>query len=137
MIVDLSSKRILATGIGHGKTHDLTLLRQSVLHPNGSNRQNEVCLAPNLCLMADSGYQGLEKDHAFTRIPHKKPRMKVLSPQQIAENRALAKQRILVEHVIRSLKIFRILSERYRNRRKRFGLRFNLLAAIYNMQVTK
>jgi hypothetical protein len=27
------------------------------------------------------------------------------------------------------------LSERYRNRRKRFGLRFNLIAAIYNMEL--
>ncbi|PSO63326.1 MAG: IS5/IS1182 family transposase, partial [Cyanobacteria bacterium QH_6_48_35] len=35
-----------------------------------------------------------------------------------------------VEHVITSLKIFRILSSRYRNRRKRFGLRVNLLAGV-------
>jgi hypothetical protein len=27
------------------------------------------------------------------------------------------------------------LSERYRNRRKRFSLRFNLIAAIYNLEV--
>jgi hypothetical protein len=27
------------------------------------------------------------------------------------------------------------LSERYRNRRKRFGLRFNLIAAIYNLEL--
>jgi len=27
------------------------------------------------------------------------------------------------------------LSERYRNRRKRFKLRFNLIAAIYNMEL--
>jgi len=27
------------------------------------------------------------------------------------------------------------LSERYRNRRKRFGLRFNLIAAIYNHEL--
>jgi hypothetical protein len=37
----------------------------------------------------------------------------------------------------RKLKIFRILSERYRNRRKRFGLRFNLIAAIYYMELEK
>ncbi len=30
------------------------------------------------------------------------------------------------------LKTFRILSERYRNRRKRFGLRINLIAALVN-----
>jgi hypothetical protein len=33
------------------------------------------------------------------------------------------------------LKVFRILSDRYRNRRKRFGLRFNLIAAIYNLEL--
>jgi hypothetical protein len=36
---------------------------------------------------------------------------------------------------IRRLKIFRILSERYRNRRKRFALRFNLIAAIHNLEL--
>ena len=34
--------------------------------------------------------------------------------------------------VIRSVKIFCILAERYRNWRKRFGLRYNLIAAVYN-----
>jgi len=41
----------------------------------------------------------------------------------------------LIENIIRKLKIFRILSERYQNRRKRFGLRFNLIIAIYNMEL--
>jgi len=36
--------------------------------------------------------------------------------------------------VIRRLKIFRILSDRYRNRRKRFDLCFNLTAAIHNLE---
>ncbi|MEL7406845.1 MAG: IS5/IS1182 family transposase, partial [Cyanobacteria bacterium J06558_2] len=30
------------------------------------------------------------------------------------------------------LKIFRILAQPYRNRRRRFGLRFNLIAGLYN-----
>ena len=34
------------------------------------------------------------------------------------------------EHVNRRLKIFKIISERYRNRRRRYGLRCNLIAAI-------
>jgi hypothetical protein len=33
------------------------------------------------------------------------------------------------------VKRFRILSERYRNRRKRFGLRFNLIAGIHNFEL--
>jgi hypothetical protein len=30
-----------------------------------------------------------------------------------------------------------IVSERYRNRRKRFGLRFNLIAGIYNFELRR
>ncbi|RGD91737.1 IS5/IS1182 family transposase, partial [Acinetobacter sp. SWAC57] len=33
------------------------------------------------------------------------------------------------------LKVFRILSERYRNRRKRFGLRMNLIAGLINWMI--
>jgi hypothetical protein len=40
-----------------------------------------------------------------------------------------------VEHVIAKLKVFRILQERYRNRRRRFGLRLNLIAGIYNYEL--
>jgi len=54
---------------------------------------------------------------------------------QRQENRTLASERIIIEHVNRRLKIFRILSERYRNRRRRFGLRFNLIAGIYNYEL--
>ena len=50
-------------------------------------------------------------------------------------NRELSQQRIFVEHVIGKLKVFRILSERYRTRRKRFGLRFNLIASLYNFEL--
>ena len=46
-----------------------------------------------------------------------------------------AQLRVVAEHVNRRLKIFRILAERYRNRRKRFGLRFNLIAAILNFEL--
>ncbi|MGV5006143.1 IS5/IS1182 family transposase, partial [Acinetobacter variabilis] len=36
-----------------------------------------------------------------------------------------------------SLKTFKILAERYRNRGKRFGLRFNLITGIYNLELSK
>ena len=58
-----------------------------------------------------------------------------LTIEQKAKNREPSKKRILIENIIRKLKIFRILSERYRNRRKRFGLRFNRIAAIYNLEL--
>ena len=89
---------------------------------------------PTKCL-ADSGYLGLIKHHQNSQTPHKKSKLHPLTGEQKAENRRLARERFVAEHIIRSLKIFRILSERYRNRRRRFGLRFNLIAALYNYEL--
>jgi hypothetical protein len=47
----------------------------------------------------------------------------------------LARRRVVVEQVIRSLKIVRILAARYRNRRQRFSLRCNLIAGLYNYEL--
>jgi len=73
--------------------------------------------------------------HPNSQTPVKKSKLHPLSPEQKASNRELSRKRILIENIIRRLKIFRILSERYRNRRKRFGLRFNLIAAICNIEL--
>lgn len=51
-------------------------------------------------------------------------------------NHALSQERIGIEHINRRLKTFRILAGRYRNRRRRYNLRFNLIAAIYNYELT-
>jgi hypothetical protein len=42
---------------------------------------------------------------------------------------------LVVEHVLRHLKIFRLLAERNHNRRRRFSLRFNLIAGLYNLKL--
>ena len=56
-----------------------------------------------------------------------KEMVKIVKAEKVL-NRQLAKERIIIENIHRSLNIFRILSSRYRNRRRRFGLRFNLIA---------
>jgi hypothetical protein len=48
-----------------------------------------------------------------------------------------AAERVVNENVIGSLKRFKIISDRYRNRRKRFGLRFNLVAGIHNLELSE
>ena len=92
-------------------------------------------MSAHISALADAGYQGLTELHSNSRTPAKKTKLHPLSKEQKASNHTLSQERILIENVIRKLKIFRILSERYRNRRKRFGLRFNLIAAIYNMEL--
>lgn len=124
MIVNGANRQVLCTAHGRGPTHDFALYKRSRVKPHES-----------LEVLADSGYQGLAKLHGKSRTPHKKPRKSELTDEQKQSNRELARRRVVVEHVIRSLKIFRILAERYRNRRKRFSLRFNLIAGLYNYEL--
>ena len=123
-MANLDTEEILATAFCFGKKHDFQLFKDS-----------RTALAAHIQALADAGYQGLTELHSNSKTPAKKTKLHPLSKGQKASNRALSRERILIENIIRKLKIFRILSERYRNRRKRFGLRFNLIAAIYNMEL--
>lgn len=98
-------------------------------------KDSKVRIHPQNMITADSGYQGLQKSHAKTKLPQKKSKNKPLSKQAKQDNTKLARERVLNENVIGVLKRFKIISDRYRNRRKRFGLRFNLIAAIYNIEL--
>ncbi|MGR3951951.1 MAG: IS5/IS1182 family transposase, partial [Chlamydia sp.] len=52
------------------------------------------------------------------------------------KNQILSSDRVAHENVIGMLKRCKIISDRYRNRRKRFAFRFNLIAGIYNLELT-
>jgi len=123
LIICEESEEVIATYFGKGKTHDLKLFEKS-----------RVRLSKEVEIKADSGYQGMQKKHSKVLIPKKNSKLYKLTKEDKRANRALAKKRIKVENVIRRLKIFRILAERYRHRRKRLGLRFNLLSGIYNFE---
>jgi len=73
-------------------------------------------------LEADTGYLGLADLHSNSSLPKKRSKKHPLTNQERQENREISKQRIFVEHAIRFVKRFRILSERYRNRRNRWYL---------------
>jgi transposase len=95
------------------------------------SKNSEIELPPHVLLLADAGYQGVVGIHPNSQIPAKKTKLHLLDKEQRASNRALSRKRIMIEHIFYKLQVFRILRERYRNRRKRFGLRFSLIAAIY------
>ena len=76
---------------------------------------------------------GNQKIHRLSYITIKKKKKQPLASTEKEYNWELAKQRIYLEHVIQCLKIFKILAQPYRNRRRQFGLRFNLIAGLYNL----
>lgn len=121
-MIDHGSGRIVCVAVCAGKTHDFALYKAA-----------RLVLPAEVELLGDTGYQGIARWHTNAKIPHKKSKKHPLTPQQKQHNHALSSRRIKVEHVLRYLKRFRILSSTYRNRRKRFALRLNLIAAIANL----
>ena len=107
--------------IESGRKHDLTIARKHV---------KEFLIYP--CVMADLAYKGFHQIKSKLLIPIKKS--KNISLPKIAKqiNKEISRRRIAIEHINCQLKHFRILTERYRNRRKRFGLRVNLITGILN-----
>lgn len=79
----------------------------------------------------------MHRFHANSELPKKKRKKVPLTQEEKRANQGLSSQRALNENVIGMLKRFKIIADRYRNRRKRFGLRFNLIAGIYNFEIEK
>jgi DDE superfamily endonuclease len=73
--------------------------------------------------------------HANSELPKKKSKKNPLTKEDKQNNKKLASDRVANENVIGMLKRFRIIADKYRNRRKRFGLRFNLIAGLYNWEL--
>jgi IS5 family transposase len=122
-VVEKRTRKIICVHVDKGRKHDFKLFKESRL---------PILKATEI--QADSGYQGIQNKHTNSKIPHKGKKKKPLTKVQKKENQLLSSSRVVVENVLRTLKIFRILAEKYRNRRKRFGLRLNLIAGIINYQ---
>lgn len=124
-MVHKKSRKIICTAFSKGRRHDFKLFKES-----GTR------IHPKTLSLTDTGYQGLKKIHANAMLPKKKTKKNPLTEEDKEQNREISRERILNENVIGMIKRFKIVSERYRNRRKRFCLRFNLIAAVYNFEIT-
>jgi len=103
-----------------GSKHDFAIFKEEPPPP------------PSIPLLADSGYQGVQHLHVSAKLPHKARKGRPLNGSQKAYNRLLASQRIQIEHKIRSIKVFKIIGNRFRNKRKRYELNFKLVAGLVN-----
>lgn len=114
-------ERIICTATSEGTVHDFKLFQQSRLP-----LKSQTCVYVDLC------YLGIAHSHANIQIPHKASKLHSLTDDQKEENKEKASARICVEHVNAKIKTFQILTQKYRNRRKRFNLRFNLICGLVN-----
>ena len=111
VVVDKKSQQIICTAFSNGKRHDFRVFKESRTHIHQA-----------ILVITDTGYQGLQKIHSKTQMPKKRSKKNPLTQQDKKNNQQLSRERVLNENVIGSLKRFKIISDRYRNRRKRFEL---------------
>lgn len=132
-----------------GKKKSHTLKNQLIVLPNGAEivdvtvgkpgpssdinlfraRQSEF--AANQKFKGDKGYIGERQ----IETPHKKPKKQELTPEQKEENQQLSAQRIVVEHVIRLVKIFRVAQERFRLRPQNYELVILTVCGLVRLRV--
>jgi len=109
-----------------GKTHDFKLFKDEF-----------IGIDELIQILADSGYQGIVDFHANSKTPIKKRKNQELTEEEKRYNRELSRVRILIENVNRRIKRFKIMSDRYRNKRKRYGLRMTIMCGLHNMDLVK
>ena len=119
-----ANRKVICTAYSPGAVHDFKLFHKS-----------KTCMHEDITLITDTGYQGINKTHGKSILAKKKSKLHPLSKDDKRNNRKISQRRVVNEHVIRMVKRFKIVADRYRNRRKRFGLRFNLIAGLYNFEL--
>lgn len=125
IVICAKNRMIIAIFVDCGSTHDFKMWKKSI----------GVRVVKHIKIEADSGYQGIDKLHNNSETPKKKSKNNPLTKDEKINNRRIGSERIYVEHTNCYLKRLRILAERYRNRRKRFGLRVSLFCGLYNFEL--
>ena len=100
-----------------GSTHDKKVYdRSRVICPRDAKR------------LGDTAYIGTE-----LKTPTRKPRGGQLSASQEAENRKVSRHRVVAEHGIGKMKVWRVAAERYRNPVSRHTLIMKNVAGLHNV----
>jgi hypothetical protein len=100
-----------------GRTHDKKVY----------DATSTVC-PPDVKRTGDTAYLG-----TGLCTPRRRPPKGQLTPRQKAGNRRVSRRRIVVEHGIGKMKVWRIAAERYRNPRRRHTLMMKNIAGLHNL----
>jgi hypothetical protein len=83
-------------------------------------------------LLQDSGFQGFGPANATVVQPLKKPKGKELSQEQKQQNKEKASERVVIEHAIGQVKVWRIVKEKIRSYRHKLRDEVMLIACGLN-----
>jgi hypothetical protein len=90
--------------------------------------RTRMIVPPGVAAYGDTGYQG-----TALRTPTKKKPKQELTRRQRRGNRRHSRKRIVVEHAIGKMKVWRIAAERFRNPTRRHTLILKNVAGLHNL----
>jgi hypothetical protein len=119
-----------------GKIKGLSPTVEGKRHDKKLADEQDGAFPPGSTLWKDTGFQGYEPNHIKTFQPTKKPKGRDLSPEEKAANRAISPERILVEHSLGGVKVFRIVHHVFHNVREGFDdLVMEIACGLHNFRL--
>jgi len=98
-------------------------------------KETELIIHPKIKIKGDLGYQGIDKIHPKSKVPHKKPKNGELTKKQTKQNKKFRKKRVKIEHVNRKCKCFRMVKETYRNKLNHIGQIWLIVCGLVNLNL--
>jgi hypothetical protein len=113
-------------GYKKGRKHDYDLYKKN--HP---------VIPKQVVNVVDLGHLGIETDfpEQLSSIPNRKQRNQELLQEEKEHNKSHSKKRIVVEHTICRLKKYRIMSDIFRNRLRKYNRVSNIVASLVNYRI--
>ena len=127
IIADTETRLVYDVAESPGSVHDFRLCKETLL----------ILAVLSVIILADSGYQGIQAYHEWSLTPIKKSKTCPLSEAEKSYNTELSRRRIVIENINAEIKVFKMMSHPYRNRRQRHLLRTKLVCAILNAEKTR
>ncbi len=109
-----------------GRRHDYDVYKED--HP---------VIPKQVVTVVDLGYLGIEKDYPeqLSSLPYKKKINQCLSQEEKDYNAIHSKKRITVEHTICRLKKYRIMSDIFRNKLRKYNKISDIVAGLINYRI--
>jgi len=127
LICDENKKILLLSPTKSGRRHDKKLLDKGDIVKHISN---------STCIWADTGFKGIEQNHANVEIPTKRTKNKPLTVEEKEDNKIISSFRVRVEHAIGGSKRYAACRDIYRNKSVNMDDKFHLLSAgLWNLHL--
>jgi hypothetical protein len=116
--------------------HFLSATYAGAVHDMKIIHLEEWIFPPRTIIFQDSGFQSHSPENTLVLQPIKRKKGKKLTIRQKYHNWRISQQRVVVEHAIRGVKIFRIVKDVIRNWKENFkDFVFEICCGLHNFKI--